>query len=222
MELEKLQRDRVVDAAYQALRNAILSSAVLPGERLNVDDLARKLGVSLTPVRQAIQQLATEGLVEIRPRSGTFVAKLTAQDVDETFEIRYALEALAAERAIDKMSPQDLRTLRDLLKTLRKPVRTDEDRKEHEEANSALHLTLIRTAGNNRLAEMYEDLNAHLKIARIHRTEEGWPARLREEQAEHEAIVDALESRDLVQMQAALRKHIYRAKSALIAGMSDR
>ena len=77
MELAKIQRERAVDAVYQALRQAIVSSLMKPGERLNVDELAQKLGVSLTPVRSAIQQLANEGLVEIRPRSGTFVARVT-------------------------------------------------------------------------------------------------------------------------------------------------
>jgi DNA-binding GntR family transcriptional regulator len=83
MELAKIQRERAVDAVYHALRQAIVSSLMKPGERLNVEELAGKLGVSLTPVRSAIQQLATEGLVEIHPRSGTFVASLSAQDVED-------------------------------------------------------------------------------------------------------------------------------------------
>src|SRR5262245_66028170 len=103
MELARIQRERAVDAVYNALRQAIISSLLKPGERLNVYELANKLGVSLTPVRSAIQQLATEGLVEIRPRSGTFVATLTPQDVDETFKIRCALECLAGEEATGKI-----------------------------------------------------------------------------------------------------------------------
>src|SRR5712691_10064851 len=120
MELAKLQRERAVDAVYQALRQAIVGSLLKPGERLNVDELAEKLGVSLTPVRSAIQQLATEGLVEIRPRSGTFVATLTAQDVEETFKIRCALECLAAEDALQNLNGQDVRRLKELLRSLKK------------------------------------------------------------------------------------------------------
>src|SRR3982750_4983955 len=111
MEFEKIQRERAVDSVYQAMRQAIVSCAIKPGERLNVEELAEKLGVSLTPVRGAIQQLATEGLVEIRPRSGTFVASLTVQDVDETFRIRCALECLAARDAIHQFSDRDGRHL---------------------------------------------------------------------------------------------------------------
>lgn len=219
MELTKLHRDRAMDAVYEALRQAILNSLLRPGERLHVEDLASKLGVSLTPVRQAIQQLATEGLVEIKPRSGTFVAQLSAQDVEETFDIRCALECLAAEKAVGLVTSDQLRRLRRLLKVLRKAVRTDEDRKEHEQNNLEFHRALIRASGNQRLVEMYEALHAHIKIARIHRADDDWLPRLSEEQAEHEAIVASLEARDAQSLKQALRQHIQRAKEALIRSM---
>src|SRR6202140_2242262 len=129
MEFTKIQRERAVDSVYQAMRQAIVSCVIKPGERLNVEELAEKFGVSLTPVRGALQQLATEGLVEIRPRSGTFVASLTAQDVEETFQLRGALECLAAEEGLRNISPQQLRRLKELVRSLRKPVVTEEDRK---------------------------------------------------------------------------------------------
>ncbi|MFN7923886.1 MAG: GntR family transcriptional regulator [Bryobacteraceae bacterium] len=222
MELTKIRRDRAVDEVYQALRQAILNSLMLPGERLNIEDLSHKLGVSLTPVRQAIQQLCTEGLIEVRPRSGTFVAQLSERNVEETFDIRCALECLAAEKAVERATADDSRRLRDLMKAMRKAVRTDQDRKEHEEANVEFHLILLRASGNQRLLEMYEALNAHIKIARIHRTAQDWLPRLREEQAEHEAIAAALEKRDAGALQEALRKHIMRAKDALVRSMRDR
>src|SRR6266699_5612982 len=146
MELTKIQRERAVDAVYQALRQAIVTSLMKPGERLNVDELAAKLGVSLTPVRSAIQQLATEGLVEIRPRSGTFVASLSPQDVEETFEIRCALECLAAEKAAANIGPRELKRLNELLRSLRKPIRSDEDRNAHERDNSELHRIIVEAA----------------------------------------------------------------------------
>jgi len=217
MELAKIQRERAVDAVYQALRQAIVSSLMKPGERLNVDELAQKLGVSLTPVRSAIQQLSNEGLVEIRPRSGTFVASLSPQDVEETFEIRCALECLAGEKAAANISPQALKRLHELLRALRKPVRNEEERKAHERDNSELHRAVVEASGNRRLLEMYEALNAHIKIARIHSAEANWPVRMQQEESEHEEIVAALEKRDTGALVKALRKHIYRAKDALVA-----
>ena len=220
MELAKVQRERLVDTVYQSLRQAILDSTIPPSERLKVEDLAEKLGVSLTPVRHAVQQLATEGLVEIKPRSGTFVTQLSAQNVEETFEIRRALECLAAETAVDKITRQDLRRLRELLKSLRKPVRSDRDRAAHDQDNCEFHRILIRASGNERLAEMYEMLNAHLKIARIHAPREDWLSRLDEEQAEHEEIADALERKDADAAKQGLTKHIRRAKEVLAAGIA--
>ena len=222
MEFTKLQRERAVDGVYKELHQAIVSYRIKPGERLHVEELATMLGVSLTPIRGAIQQLATEGLVEVKPRSGTFVASLTAEDVEETFQIRCALECLAGEEAIGRIDEAGLRRLRDLLKSLKRPVRSEEDRRAHELDNSELHQIIIRAAGNRRLVEMYEALNAHIKIARVHSSERDWPARLREEQAEHEAIVAALEARDATRLRAALRKHLYRAKDALVAALRAR
>ncbi len=219
MEFTRIQRERAVDAVYQALRQGIVSCLMRPGERLNVYELANKLGVSLTPVRSAIQQLATEGLVEIRPRSWTFVTTLTTTDVEETFKIRCALECLAGEDAIHRITPQQIRRLKELLKALRKPVRNEADRKAHEQSNSELHQIIVRASGNRRLREMYDALNAHIQIVRIHAAEAKWPDRLNEEQSEHEAIVEALEARDTAALTAALRKHIFRAKDAMIGAL---
>jgi DNA-binding GntR family transcriptional regulator len=219
MEFAKIQRERAVDSVYQAMRHAIVTCVIKPGERLNVEELAQKFGVSLTPVRGAIQQLATEGLIEIRPRSGTFVANLNHQEIDETFKIRCALECLAAEEAIRRITPEQVRRLKELLRSLKKKIITDEDRKNHEKDNSELHQIIVEAAGNRKLQEMYNALNAHIKIVRIHAAETNWPVRMQEEQAEHEAIVAALEARNGNALTTALRKHIYRAKDSMLAAL---
>jgi len=219
MEFTKIQRERAVDSVYQAMRQAIVTCVIKPGERLNVEELSQKFGVSLTPVRGAIQQLATEGLIEIRPRSGTFVANLNYQEVDETFKIRCALECLAGEEAVRRISPEQIRRLKELLKSLKKKVVTDQDRKAHEKDNSELHQIIVEAAANRKLQEMYNALNAHIKIVRIHAAETNWPVRMQEEQAEHEAIVAALEAGDVDALIAALREHIYRAKDSMLAAL---
>lgn len=226
MKLRRLTRKRATDEVYENLRDAILNRLFKPGERLQVDEIAARLGVSLTPVRHAIQQLATEGLIEIKPRSGTFVATLSLEDIEATFDVRIALECLAAEKAMEQVRPADLLKLDELLDILRRPVTSEEALRKHEKANSDLHLLLIESAGNRRLTEIYKGLNAHLTIARIHAAERNSdhdprPAqeiarRFAAEQAEHEEIVAALRARDLDRMQAAVRKHIGRAKSSLM------
>lgn len=226
MKLRRLTRKRATDEVYENLRDAILNRMFKPGERLQVDEIAERLGVSLTPVRHAIQQLATEGLIEIKPRSGTFVATLSLEEIEATFDVRIALECLAAEKVLERVKPADLQRLEELLEVLRRPVGNEDALRKHEKANSELHLLLIEAAGNRRLTEIYKGLNAHLTIARIHAAERnGNPnprqaqeiaKRFAAEQDEHEEIVAALRARDLPRMQAAVRKHIGRAKESLM------
>jgi DNA-binding GntR family transcriptional regulator len=222
MEFTPLKRERAVDAVHDSLRQAILNSLLRPGDRLDVAELAEKLGVSLTPVRNAVQLLASEGLVEIRPRSGTFVTVVTAEDVRETFDISCALECLAAEHAIENIGPDGLRELKNLLRSLRRAPRTGEGQKAHEQYNAEFHLIIMRASGNKRLLDMYQELNAHIRIARIHAAETDWTSRLAQEQAEHEEIVDAIENRQTARLIRTLRQHIFRARDVMVAAILSR
>lgn len=212
---------RATDEVYEVLRQKILSSSFKPGQRLFVDEISQQLGVSLTPVRGAIQQLATEGLVEVRPRSGTYVAELTARDLEETSDIRCALECLAAEKAVDRVGDKELSEFRRMLEKLGRGARTDRERRQHEEDNRQFHRLLIESSGNRRLAEMYESLNAHLQIAHLHSRGQNWAARLPVEQAEHEEIVAALQARNLPRLKNALQLHILRAQQSLADGLMN-
>ena len=82
-QLPRVTRERASDSVFEVLRDGILTQVFKPGERLNIPDLAARLDVSLTPVKEALNRLAAEGLVRIRPRSGTFVAELSPEDVAE-------------------------------------------------------------------------------------------------------------------------------------------
>jgi DNA-binding GntR family transcriptional regulator len=217
MALTQLKRQRASDEVYESLRQAILNATFAPGERLQVDEIAEKLGVSITPVRSAIQQLSVEGLIEIRPRSGTYVAALSVADVRQTSEIRCALECLAGELAIARLTEADLAQFRALLKAMAAPVETPKARRAHELDNTRFHKLLIACSGNRRLIEMYESLNAHLQIARLHGRDADWQERLALESTEHEEIVGALETHNVKKVQEALRRHILRASASMIA-----
>ncbi len=189
--------------------------------RLNVDELAVQLGVSLTPVRSAIQLLAAEGLVDVHSRSGTFVATLSRQDLAETFDIRCALECLAAEKGVDCLTDDQIASAKRHLAVLAKPIGNAAQRQAHEQANSELHQIIIDSSGNKRLADMYDSLQAHIAMGRLHNVDESWRSRLEQEQAEHEEIVSAMTARDAVALVSALRSHIMRAKSVLLERMPE-
>lgn len=217
MQLARIKQESATDAVHTALKQAILSSVLRPGERLHVHQLADQLGVSLTPVRNAVQLLEAEGLVEVRPRSGTFVASVSVEDIRETFAIRRALECLAAEKAAVEMTDQELHTLGAILDRLSAPVRTETEKKQHEQNNVEFHLAIVRGARNRKLLEMYLALNAHIRIARIHAGEVSWEARLPQEQREHQAILDALTARDPDRSAQAMRAHVERASNSMLS-----
>jgi DNA-binding GntR family transcriptional regulator len=217
--LAKIEQRRAVDEVYERLREAILTKQFSPGQRLDMDVIAQQLGVSLTPVRSAIELLAADGLLDVQPRSGTFVTTLSARDVEETMDIRCALECLAAEKAVDRLTDEDVAKAKRLLKILAKPIREERDSRNHENANSQLHNLLIEASGNRILAEMYKKLNAHLTIARLHSRTPDWRERTKQEQIEHEQIVDAMERRDRAALVVTLQRHILRAEASLLAGI---
>ncbi len=214
--MQTARRERTSDSVYQILRDSILTQVFKPGERLNVPDLAKKLDVSITPVKEAITRLTAEGLIAVLPRSGTFVTELTPDYIAETFELRIALECFAAEKAMRKLTAEHIERLREMVADLELPVASEQDRSFHEAKNVEFHRYMVELCGNKRLIEMYNGLNAYINIARVHRSREGWESRVEQEKAEHNQMLRAIESRKPQQLVKALHKHIERAAASLI------
>lgn len=222
MKLTKVKLERASDAVFNILRESILDQTFRPGERLNVRMLAEKLDVSLTPVKIAITRLVVEGLIELRPRSGTYVSSLSPGDIEDTLAVRRALERLAAETVFQNMTDEDLERFEDTVALLERPVNNGRERQLHEKRNNEFHLRLIELSNNKKLIELYSSLNAHMKIARIHYTNDSWAERLSAECAEHRKILDALHARDARKLQNALDDHITRASTALVQDLKRR
>lgn len=215
--LPRLPRQRASDSVYEALRHAILSSAFQPGQRLKIHDLAVQLGVSLTPVKDAVTRLEAEALIEVRPRSGTFVTAVSPEDIYEAFEIRCALECLAGEKVSAHAGVGDharLRRLADAILACR-------DDKTHAARNVEFHKCIVTLSGSRRLIDMYEGLDAHIQIARIHLGHRDWTNRLESEHLEHLAIVDAIAGSRRSAVVSALRQHIMRAAESLVSDLRD-
>jgi len=213
--LPTLSVQRLTDTVYRTLKEQILTRTFPPGHRLRVNELADQLGVSRTPLKDALNLLATEGLVEIVPRRGTFVSDVSPDDIAEVFEIRRALELLAAETLVERVTSDQLACLRAELDAL--PRAGDHaDASEHMRRNLAFHQRFVALAGNRRLVELYEGLRAHIQIGRVHARRTDWRQRLRQERGEHQEILAALDARDAARLRAAVDSHIKRAKASLI------
>ena len=144
------------------------------------------------------------------------MTELSADEVADTFEVRMALECLAAEKMISQSSSQHVEVFRELIADLEKPVTTERERIFHERKNVELHNLIVELSENRKLIDIYRGLNAHIKIARIHYSREGWTQRIEQEKAEHRTILQAIENRDLASLVQALRQHIRHASVGLV------
>ena len=218
--LKAIRTERVTDTVYQMLRERIVEQQFPPGSKIHVDEIARQLDVSRTPVHEALTLLAADGLVEVRPRRGTFVIEFTSNDYAETLDIRRALELLACETACANATESDIAELRALVDDMPETVRGASDPAEaarvHDARNLEFHLKLVDLSGNRRLTALYADLRAHLKIARAHVDATEWLGRVPDETREHHEIVAALAKRDVDAMKSALDAHLKRSAISLI------
>lgn len=218
--LKAIRTERVTDTVYQVLRERIVEQQFPPGSKIHVDEIARQLDVSRTPVHEALSILAADGLVEVRPRRGTFVTEFTTNDYAETLDIRRALEVLACETACENATANDIAELRALVEGMPEAVRDTREPAEaariHDAKNLEFHLKLVGLSDNRRLIALYADLRAHLKIARAHVDATEWLERVPEETREHHEIVEALAQHDVEAMKFALDAHLRRSAASLI------
>ena len=218
--LTAIRTERVTDTVYQVLRERIVEQQFLPGSKIHVDEIARQLDVSRTPVHEALSMLAADGLVEVRPRRGTYVTEFTTTDYTETLDIRRSLEVLACETAVGNATDEDIAELQALVdgmpETVEKAATPADAARVHDAQNLEFHLKLVGLSGNRRLIDLYADLRAHLKIARAHVDATEWLSRVADETREHQEIVKALAGRDVDALKAALDAHLRRSAASLI------
>lgn len=215
--LPVLQAERLTDTVYALLRERILGGSFAPGERLKVDALAQQLNVSQTPLKGALALLVADGLVEVQPRRGTFVAQVSPRQISEMLSIRRALELLATETILDHVTAEDITHLRDLIEQIEHATDVDA----HYRGNYELHKRLVELSGNRKLSEFYTELNGHIHMALIHSSSHRWRTRAGAEATEHRAIVDALDKRDLTALAAAITDHLSRASASLMADLEN-
>ncbi|MES2921961.1 MAG: GntR family transcriptional regulator [Verrucomicrobiota bacterium] len=202
---------------HLALRKRLLDGSLPPGTRLDYKQLSVELGVSTTPVREAVTQLASEGFVELIPRLGAVVRSLTRNSALEFYEVREAVETFAAMKAAERLSERHLEQLRLHLATMQRLFDdttanggnqlTDGDLIAFLDADIAFHKTILLAARNQALARTVEESHIQSRLfyadRGVHDT-----ARLARACRQHAAIVDALEKHDGVAAAEAMRAHI--------------
>ena len=205
----------LVDRVHQRLWDWILSGRLQPGDWLRIQELARTLKVSDTPIREALIRLQQSGLVETIPHVGTRVRRFTRQDIEESFDLREALECFALQQAGLRVAPATLARLKQQLLAADAALDVGSTA-EAVAADVALHMQLIQAAGNSRILALFTTLLDQVRMFAGfgNRTAEG-PRRFLQM---HLRIVDLLMKRDLTRAVRLMRDHMQLAKENSLRG----
>ena len=207
------------DRAYGALRAGILDGRYGFGDKLGEIEIAEELGLSRTPVREALRRLGSEGLVEVLPNRGARVRTWTAQDLEETYELRAVLEGLAARRAAARMDPAALDEMDRLAATMMTVDpslghRPAGDFAELAALNARFHELIVTAAGSAQLASTLQGLVQLPLVMRTYRRYTA--AALARSHSHHREIVDALRARDGGWAESVMRSHVLAARAVLL------
>lgn len=201
------------DVVFNTLRQAILTGELKPGERLMEIHLADKLGVSRTPVREAIRRLELEGLVTMIPRRGAEVAQITEKSMSDVLEVRRALDALCAELACDRITPEELESLKKACDHFEQCIATG-DAKKIAQADVALHDIIVRATGNQRLIQLVNNLSEQMYRYRFEYIKDS--SQHENLVKEHRIIYQSIVDKEKETAAAAARTHIDNQKKAIM------
>ncbi|HBQ87432.1 MAG TPA: GntR family transcriptional regulator [Syntrophomonas sp.] len=201
------------ELVLEAIREAIITGTLKPRERLMEIQLAEELGVSRTPIREALRKLELEGFIVMVPRKGAYVADLTFKDIADVFEIRAALEGLAAGLAAERITDDELENMERLLVEKAEAI-AEKDIEKLVAADTKFHDALYRASRNQRLSNIISNLRE--QIQRFRTTSLSYPGRSRRSLEEHRSIVEAIQSRDVQSARQAAQEHIENAENSMI------
>lgn len=217
---EEPPRIAAAELAYRTIRANIVSGALAEGERLTEERLSQELGLSRTPVREAIRQLILEGFVERQSGYTTRVARFPADEMEQVFHIRQMLESYAAERAARLATPEDIAELQRLSGEIARntPPHSAEAFQRISEANEAFHRKIVEAARSQRLTALMSmafDVGMVVRTYRRYSEEE-----LIRSARHHQEISEAIAARAPDWAAAAMRSHIRAAEAAASKGIS--
>ena len=198
------------DRVYDALRSAVTSMDIYSGDeppRLDERSLAEDLGVSRTPIREALLRLAQEGLVEMVPRKGTFVARKSKEEILEIISVWAALESMAARLATQVASDEEISQLRNLFVTFEGSNGAEAHIDEYSDTNIQFHQLIISLSKSSLLKQMTEALFVHMRAIRARTITE----RDRADRSiiDHLHIIEAIEARDTELAERLVREHSF-------------
>ena len=205
-------------AATEVIREAIMDGRLGPGQRLKEEELARELGISRTPVREALLILQTEGLVEAAPNRGATVRAYQAEDLEDMYYLRALLEGYGARRAAARATQRDIARLRKSCERFDR-IGVEGDLRELVKETLLFHNTILDVAGSDRLAQMVRNV---IELPLVYKSYIWYsPEQKRTSSRDHVRIVDALESHDADLAESLMRDHVLEARDFLMRQVRD-
>lgn len=205
------EKQSLSDKAHTTLKNMLLELELRPGSPITEIQLMETLGMSRTPIRQALHRLAQEGFVHLTPRKGWFVTDISLRDIQEIFVIREALEGMAARLAAEAMTETSLRMLNEYMDQLASQI--PEDGAEAIDPGDILHQKIFEAVDNNQMNRVLNLYGDHLR--RFHIMAIRLPGRAYLSYKEHCDVLQALTNRDGERAEQAMRDHIRSSKRSL-------
>lgn len=214
MAFRKLKLRGASEETYDVLKSKILAGELAPGQRVDIALISRELGVSRTPINEALQTLAIQGLIEIVPRKGTFVPRVTPRDVEDAYQVRMALESKACELAaapgLDASKTAPLYKLNERL------AHGNLDLFEYLQTNHAFHRLIVEYSNNPMLLKFYLEVQARMHFLEVYFALAHWRSTSPSVAREHNEIVEALASNHAATAQILMTEHIRSAMKRLI------
>jgi len=193
------------DVVFRTLRQAILKGELEPGKRLMEIQLAKSLGVSRTPIREAIRELELEGLVIVIPRKGAEVAGITEKSLRDVLEVRRSLEELAIDLACQRMTAQQIGDLEKAQQTFAEALQSN-DMIKIAQTDEAYHDVIYKGTGNDKLVQILNNIREQMYRYRLEYIKD--TGKRKQLLSEHEKILEAIKARDIPRAKAAMREHI--------------
>jgi len=207
------------DVVFETLREAILKGVIKSGERLMENQLAEEMGVSRTPVREAIRKLEQEGFVVVMPRKGAYVSEMSYRDVHEVYEIRASLESLACGLAAERVTPSEIEEMERYLVEEREYLDNNE-LVLTVNTDIGLHSAIYQAARNEKITHLISKLKD--QVYRLRSTSIMLPGRKKASLLEHQEIVEAISERDVELAQRLGQEHVEHAEQAMLELLSKK
>ncbi len=218
-EIKESQNRSLVEVIFKQMEGMILSGNIQPGERINESKISNLLGVSRAPIREALRLLASNGILEIHANRGMFVRDIKVREVDELYDIRAALDALAGERAAELINQEQLQVLEKWMQEMAGYVEVN-DVGTYYRANINFHTAIVEISGNENLLSFYEGICKRMSLFR--KASLSLPGQLSVSLQNHNKILEAITSKDPVKAADVLRNHTLEAKKTLLRAIMDK